>query len=114
MEQEPAVYIMASQDRCLYIGVTRSLRSRWEQHMNGTERSFTRRYNITRLVYFEMAQTMVEAISREKQLKRWRRAKKIALIEARNPGWVDLALAMKWSEGRGAVEGHGIPRLRSG
>lgn len=83
------VYIMASRSKSLYIGVTNDLRRRVEQHKQQTT-GFTAKYNITRLVYFEETSDIRAAIEREKQLKGWTRAKKIALVESVNPGWADL------------------------
>ncbi len=80
------VYIMASLTRTLYIGVTNSLTTRVSQHQNGEIPGFTKRYQISRLVYFEHYDDIRDAIAREKQLKGWRRFKKNAL----NPDWKDL------------------------
>jgi putative endonuclease len=85
------VYILASRSRNLYIGVTNSLRERVSQHREATSSSFTARYKINRLVYFERYQYIGNAIAREKELKDWNRARKISLIEAENPTWEDLA-----------------------
>jgi putative endonuclease len=85
------VYILSSRSRTLYIGVTRHLRPRVLQHRAQKPRSFTARYNIDRLVYFERFQYISNAIAREKELKDWNRARKIALIETTNPTWEDLA-----------------------
>ena len=83
-------YILASHSRRLYIGVTNNLLRRIYQHR--TEPSgFCARYRTVRLVYFESASNPRDAIAREKQLKGWRREKKIALIEEWNAGWIDLA-----------------------
>jgi putative endonuclease len=84
------VYILASRSRTLYIGVTNDLRRRVEQHRAGKMGSFTKRYEITRLVYFERFDHVVNAIAREKELKRWTRSRKIELIEAENSTWDDL------------------------
>lgn len=84
------VYILASPSRTLYIGMTNNLQNRLYQHKTG-EGDFTSRYNITRLVYFETTNSVHVAIAREKELKAWRREKKIALIEHANPTWDDLA-----------------------
>jgi len=66
---------------------------RVQEHKEGTDQnSFTYRYSVNRLVYFEEYDTVCEAIEREKQIKRWRREKKVSLIEAVNPGWHDLSL----------------------
>jgi len=85
------VYIMASKSRTLYIGMTNGLRKRVAEHRDKTPGSFTARYNITRLVYFERFQYVRNAIAREKEIKDWNRARKIALIESSNPTWDDLA-----------------------
>jgi putative endonuclease len=91
MARRPVVYILASPNqRALYIGVTTDLGRRLEEHRQGLS-VHTTRYNITRLVYIESHDTAPDAIEREKQLKRWRREKKIALIEAANPEWLDLS-----------------------
>jgi putative endonuclease len=84
------VYILASKSRNLYTGVTNNLVLRVGMHKGGTGREFTARYNINRLVYFEEFATAEEAILREKQIKAWRREKRIALIESVNPAWDDL------------------------
>jgi putative endonuclease len=91
MERRPVVYILASPNRrALYIGVTTDLSRRLEEHRLGLS-IHTARYNITRVVYIESHDTAPDAIEREKQIKRWRREKKIALIEAANPEWLDLS-----------------------
>jgi putative endonuclease len=84
------VYILSNKSRTLYVGVTNKLLFRVEQHRNGEFEGFTKRYNIHRLVYFERFQYVQNAIAREKEIKGWLRAKKIALIEAENPTWEDL------------------------
>jgi putative endonuclease len=84
-------YIMASRSRTLYIGVTGNLHQRVFQHKWKECDGFTARYNCDRLVWFEKFQYIQKAIAREKELKGWRRAKKIALIESTNPGWMDLS-----------------------
>jgi len=91
-----AVYIMTNSHRTvLYVGVTSDLRQRIAQHRAGVHPSaFTRRYNVDRLVYFETTSDIQAALRREKQLKGWRREKKIALIEKVNPEWVDLAVSL--------------------
>jgi len=86
------VYILASGFKHLYIGVTSHLELRVGQHKDGTYPcSFTDRYNIKQLVYFERFAQMQTAIAREKQLKRWSRVKKIRLVVAENPEWRDLS-----------------------
>ena len=74
----------------LYIGVTANLSARMVQHRAGSGSAFCRRYGIKRLVLAEWHETIEEAIMREKALKAWRRAWKLRLIEAANPGWDDL------------------------
>ncbi len=86
------VYILASRRYgTLYIGVTNNLPARLEQHRLGTGSKFVRRYKVHHLVHVESYQTAVEAISREKQLKRWKREWKIQLIEKENLEWRDLS-----------------------
>ena len=84
-------YIVASRSHTLYIGVTGDLRKRVFEHKWKEHDGFTERYNCDRLVWFETYQDIRKAIAREKQLKGWRREKKIALIEKSNPAWVDLS-----------------------
>ena len=85
-------YILASRrNGTLYAGVTNDLVRRVSEHRSGQAESFTRRYGVTRLVWFEQHAEITEAILREKRIKKWNRAWKIALIEAGNPGWRDLA-----------------------
>ncbi len=87
----PAVYILASKrNGTLYIGVTADLAARVSIHQQDLCESFTRRYGVHMLVYYEHFDTMAEAIAREKALKKFNRAAKIALIEATNPDWRDL------------------------
>lgn len=85
------VYMMASASRVLYIGVTNDLRRRVFAHKSGEIPGFTRRYKVNRLVYFESTPNAAAAISREKELKAWRREKKLKLVETANPEWLDLA-----------------------
>ena len=85
------VYIMASLSRRLYIGVTSDLRGRVWKHRTGAYAGFTKRYRITRLVYFETFGDVWAAIAREKELKAWPRRRKIRLIESVNPAWRDLS-----------------------
>ena len=87
-----AVYIMTNRHQTvLYVGVTSDLQKRIAEHRAGVHpSSFTRKYNVDRLVYFEMGRDIKAAITREKQLKGWSRAKKVALIENLNPEWNDL------------------------
>ena len=86
------VYILASASRVLYIGITSKFEQRLSEHrMHTYLNSFTARYNVTRLIYFEEYTRVEDAIAREKQLKGWRRSKKVRLIEQFNPEWADLA-----------------------
>ena len=88
---QPAVYILASQrNGTLYIGVTSHLVQRIWQHKNDLVEGFTEKYGVHGLVHFELLDDMPSAITREKQLKKWNRAWKIALIEKQNPTWQDL------------------------
>jgi putative endonuclease len=87
------VYILASKSGVLYTGVTSQIASRLVQHNLGKFSGFTENYNVNRLVYFEHFGGIQRAIAREKQIKGWRRSKKVALIESRNPAWQDLTNA---------------------
>jgi putative endonuclease len=91
MEHRYFVYILASKSRTLYIGITSDLETRIREHRSGTYGGFTSEYKVNRLVYYEQFQWVDVAIGREKQLKRWRREKKVALIERENPTWEDLS-----------------------
>ena len=84
------VYILASDDRHLYVGVTNDLTRRMHEHRASRPGSYTARYGIMRLVYFEMAPDCRGAVVREKEIKRFRRMQKIELIESFNPEWRDL------------------------
>jgi putative endonuclease len=88
-----AVYIMSSpNNNVLYTGVTSCLKERVEQHKNKKyPGSFTAKYNVTKLVYYEVHNSMFSAISREKQIKAGSRKKKLDLINSLNPKWVDLS-----------------------
>ena len=85
------VYILASPSRTLYIGVTNDLERRVVEHAQELVPGFTAKYHVKRLVYFEEFGDIDLAIAREKQLKGWRRERKIRLIESSNPGWKDLS-----------------------
>ena len=89
--KEYFVYIMANQSKTIYTGVTNNLLRRVQEHKSGVIKGFTSKYHITRLVYFESGHNINEAIYREKQIKGWLRAKKVALIETVNPNWHDLS-----------------------
>ena len=89
MARKPVVYILASPNgRALY--VTTDLGRRLEEHRSGAS-IHTSQYNITKLVYIEAHETAPDAIAREKQIKRWRREKKIALVDSANPEWLGLS-----------------------
>ena len=85
------VYILASPSRTLYVGVTNDLTRRLHEHRTGIASAFTRRYSVHSLVHVETATNPGDAINRETLLKRWTRRKKVALIEAANPTWKELA-----------------------
>nr|WP_315459145.1 GIY-YIG nuclease family protein [uncultured Sphingorhabdus sp.] len=102
-ERQPCVYILASKHYgSIYIGVTSDLLKRLSQHRDGLTRGHTSKYGIYNLVHFEVFVTMEAAVAREKQLKNWRRAWKINLINDRNPHWADLAVGL------------GLPPIRQG
>jgi putative endonuclease len=85
------VYIMSSQRRVLYVGITSNLPLRVWQHKTGAVEGFTSKYKVTQLVYYESFENVRDAIRREKEIKGWIRQKKIALIESVNPKWKDLS-----------------------
>ena len=84
------VYIMTNNSGTLYTGITGDLARRVDEHRRGLMPGFTRRYRITRLVHAESFSSAREAIAREKQIKGWVRSRKLALIAASNPEWIDL------------------------
>ena len=89
--KQPCVYILAShRNGTLYVGVTSNLVQRIWQHKNNLAEGFTKKYDVHTLVWFEPHETMESAIRREKAIKGWRRAWKIALIEEKNSQWCDL------------------------
>ena len=88
------VYILSSRKGTLYIGVTGTLAQRLGQHRDGSGSAFAHRYHTIDLVYTEEHVRPIDAIEREKQIKRWSRAKKVALIKRQNPMWLDLPLAL--------------------
>jgi putative endonuclease len=90
-ERQYHVYIMASITGVLYVGVTGFLVSRVLQHKSRQTDDFTRRYHVHKLVYYETFQYMNNAIARETEIKKWRRERKVALIDAQSPNWMDLA-----------------------
>ena len=85
------VYIMASRSGTLYIGVTSDIKRRVYEHRQHLIPGFTDKYNIDRLLYVEAISDPASAIKREKQIKRWRREKKVTLIDSLNPEWNDLS-----------------------
>jgi putative endonuclease len=97
-EMTCAVYIMTNAHRTVfYTGVTSDIGERVMQHKAGVHASaFTKKYNVYRLIYYELTNDIRTAIAREKQIKGWRRSKKVALIEALNPEWKDLAAEWDW------------------
>ena len=97
------VYIMANDARTTYVGVTNDLERRVREHRNGrTPSSFSARHGIAKLVYMEDFEDIHDAIAREKQIKNWRRSKKVAIINELNPGWDDLA-AGRYSDDRAGL-----------
>ena len=85
------VYIVSSPSRVIYIGVTNDISRRLAQHRSGNSVGYVSRHGTFRLVHLESTNDAMAAIRREKQLKGWRRSKKLALIEAENPGWLELS-----------------------
>ena len=85
------VYILANGSKTLYTGVTSNLQRRMYEHKQHLVAGFTSKYHVTRLVYFEETSDVQAALAREKSIKGWLRAKKVALIESDNPGWRDLS-----------------------
>ena len=91
------IYIMASGiGGTLYVGVTNDLRRRGFEHREGIIAGFTKRHAVNRLVYYEEFADVLEAIAREKRIKKWPRQWKINLIEKSNPHWVDLYPSIAW------------------
>jgi putative endonuclease len=89
--REGFVYILTNQSRTLYTGVTSDLEQRIWQHKNKLCKGFTEKYNLTKLVWFQVFDDISTAIEYEKKVKAWRREKRVALIEEKNPRWDDLA-----------------------
>jgi len=85
------VYIITNHSGTLYVGVTNDLERRVMEHKEFKIDGFTKRYRINRLVYYEETPNVEAALEREKQIKRWRREKKIMLIDLENPTWRDLS-----------------------
>jgi putative endonuclease len=86
------VYILTNHSRTLYVGMTNNLARRVAEHREGQVPGFTQRYRIRQLVYFEEFRDVRDAIAREKQIKGWRRDKKVALVESFNPRWDNLSV----------------------
>ncbi len=106
-EHKYFVYIVCSGSGTLYIGMTNNIERRVFEHRQGEIEGFSREYHCDRLVYYESFDDVHKAIGREKQLKGWRREKKIALIEAVYPRWADLA--EKWGAAM-LFAGQAIPK----
>jgi putative endonuclease len=110
-ERRYYAYIMASKSRVIYVGVTGFLMARVLRHRAGEGGLFRRRYRLHRLVYYELFKNIGNAIARETELKKWRREKKVALIERENRTWEDLAAgwggaaSMRVSEKAGSSPG---------
>ena len=91
MERQPCVYLLANKPNgTLYTGVTSNLVKRAWEHKQHFVEGFTRKYGVDRLVWYEVHESMISAISREKAIKKWNRAWKVKTIEAMNPEWRDL------------------------
>ena len=86
------MYILTNASRTLYVGVTNDLEKRLHQHRSKLGSGFTSKYNVNWLVYYEETSDVGSALAREKQIKAWRRSKKVSLVETVNPGWRDLSL----------------------
>lgn len=94
-QRQPAIYIMANmRNGTIYTGVTSDLMRRVYEHKHGSQPGFSKKYGCTKLVYYEQCNDMIAAIEREKQIKAGSRKKKLALIEAINPQWLDLYEAL--------------------
>ncbi len=106
------VYIMTNESGTLYTGVTNDLERRVYEHKEKLLEGFTKKYNITRLLYYEAIADIRDGIAREKQIKSWRRSKKLVLIRSLNPGWRDLAEG--WYSQAVAIAEGSDPSLRSG
>jgi putative endonuclease len=92
MKKNPYIYILANKtNRVIYIGATANIEKRLYEHQNKLIPGFTKKYDVTKLVYFESYPTMIEAINREKQLKKWSRRAKNRLISSINLEWENLA-----------------------
>ena len=94
MARQYYVYIVTNNSKTLYTGVTNNLTRRIYEHKNKLVEGFTKKYNLSKLVYYEISEDVRSAIGREKQIKGWLRSKKINLIESINPEWKDLSLEL--------------------
>jgi putative endonuclease len=91
VNKQPSVYILANKrNGTIYVGVTSDLVKRIWEHKNSMVEGFTKHYNVHKLVWYELHESMESAIVREKRLKDWKRAWKLRLIESKNPDWLDL------------------------
>ena len=91
-EKNYYVYLLTNwNNRVMYVGVINNLERRVYEHKNKLVKGFTEKYNVDKLVHFEVTGDVVAAITREKEIKKWRREKKDALVKATNPGWLDLS-----------------------
>ena len=109
MEKQPCVYLLASsRNGTLYCGVTSDLVQRIWQHREHLAEGFTKRYDVIRLVWYELHPTMESAIQRERRIKKWNRAWKVRLIDAGNPSWRDL-----WADVSGQMPRVEIGDLRT-
>lgn len=91
MQKTYWVYVLSNQSRKLYVGVTNNIQRRVYEHKNKEVEGFTEKYNLAKLVWYDETDSVDIAIETEKKIKKWRREKKINLIEQRNPEWEDLA-----------------------
>ena len=91
MARQFFIYILSSRRRVLYVGVTNNLERRMFEHRSGVNVGFTTRYRANQLVYYETTENPLSAIAREKEIKSWRRSKKIQLVTRTNPAWADLS-----------------------
>ena len=91
------VYILSSLSGTLYVGLTDNLKKRIEEHRLGLVDSFTKKYKVNRLMYYEIFRDADAAAAREKQVKKYRREKKIALFAQSNPHWEDLSKDVSWT-----------------
>ena len=93
MEKQYAVYILTNRsNKVMYVGVTSSLERRLAQHKDKSVSGFTAKYRVDRLVYYELTNDVLSAITREKEVKKWRREKKNRLVESINPQWIELEI----------------------